>query len=97
MPSTGYGSDISFIFIGFQFNGVFHIIGKTDLERILSRVKLQSDNGVVDDRTHTGVNDANALIVLFATSKDDHLTITHLNLGVNDYDVIDLPVLNLGK
>ena len=97
MPSTGYGSDISFIFIGFQFNGVFHIVGETDLERVLSGMKLKSDNGIVDDRTHTGVNDTNALVVLFATSKDDHLTITYLNLRVDDNDVIDLPILSLGE
>ena len=40
MPSTGYGSDMSFIFICFQFYCVFHIIGKTDLQDILSFVQF---------------------------------------------------------
>ena len=85
------------IFIRFQFDGMFHIVGKTDSKSILSRMKLEAIDSVVINRPDAGIYHSDSLIVLLTAGKDYNLAILHLDFGMDNDDVIDLTIFNLGK
>ena len=60
---------MSFIFIGFQFYSMSHIVCKTDFHGILTFVELEPIDSIVDDISYTGGDDSDSFIILLTSNK----------------------------